>query len=482
MNKKIILILIVLFSLFLYSCSEKNISTEAEDQSSVISENHVKETLEAESPYTGQIYLYGEEHGVTAIIDKEYELWYDYYHNHEMRHLFIEASYCSAGFLNLWMQAEDDDLLDRLFVEKTNTAASHEDYKNFYKKIKSECPETIFHGTDVAHQYHSTGKRYLEYLEANNQKDSAEYKIAKDVIEQGELFSNSRSSTYRENMMVKNFIRELDALTQESIMGIYGSAHTGLDDFDYSGQVKSMANQLNDLYPNQIVSEDLIYLAKNIEPERVDQIEVNGKMYQASYYGKHSLDTFKEYKYREFWRLEDAYDDFKDFMLKENVLPESNYPMTIEKAQVFVVDYTLTDGSIKRTYLRVDGYVWRNMLTSVEMSLNAMDKMSQALRVDDVQIGDKTYEASYFGQKEFKDFYSYKSIEYWRVEDAYDDLKNIVSDGSSYFVNNLPFEVEIGQVFILDITLPDETVHKWYGRYDGVDKNGMMFLIGFMPE
>lgn len=35
------------------------------------------------------IYLYGETHGDKKIIEKELELWHDFYHNHGMRHLFI---------------------------------------------------------------------------------------------------------------------------------------------------------------------------------------------------------------------------------------------------------------------------------------------------------------------------------------------------------------------------------------------------------
>ena len=48
-------------------------------------------------PIIGEIYLYGETHGVEAILDKELELWNEYYyHNNGFRHLFIEFGYCSA--------------------------------------------------------------------------------------------------------------------------------------------------------------------------------------------------------------------------------------------------------------------------------------------------------------------------------------------------------------------------------------------------
>lgn len=60
----------------------------------------------------GKIYLYGERHGIESILDAEFDLWYDYYHNDGMRHLFIESSYYAGELLNLWMKSEDDQILD----------------------------------------------------------------------------------------------------------------------------------------------------------------------------------------------------------------------------------------------------------------------------------------------------------------------------------------------------------------------------------
>ncbi|MBU5427595.1 hypothetical protein KQI41_14495 [Tissierella pigra] len=42
-----------------------------------------------------------------------------------------------------------------------------------------------------------------------------------------------------------------------------------------------------------------------------------------------------------------------------------DYPMLIETGQVFVIDYTKTDGSVERLYYRSDGYIW-NGLPSTE--------------------------------------------------------------------------------------------------------------------
>lgn len=125
--------------------------------------NHVKNGPK------GEIYLYGEEHSKQSILDKELSIWGEYYEK-GMRDLFVEFPYTDAQFLNLWMQADDDELLDLQFKDWEGTAGGTEVEKNFLKQIKEQYPETVFHGTDVGHTWERTGPRYLAYLEANGQK------------------------------------------------------------------------------------------------------------------------------------------------------------------------------------------------------------------------------------------------------------------------------------------------------------------------
>jgi hypothetical protein len=333
--------------------------------------NSIKQSYKAISPQQsdGQIYLYGEEHGVDKILDKEFELWYEYYHKQDMRHLFVELPYYTAEFLNIWMQSDNNIILDELYSDWTGTASHNLNVKEFYDKIKNQCPETIFHGTDVGHQYDTTGERFLRYLQSNNKEDSEQYLLTKEIIEQGKNYYRDRDDVYRENMMVANFIPKFDKLSGESIMGIYGAAHTGLEVMDYTNSVPCMANQLKKCYGDNIHSEDLSNWAKDIEPSRVDTIKVDGKDYKASYFGKQNLAGFKDYAYREIWCLENAYEDFVDRPKTQDVLPYKYYPMLIETGQVFVINYTKTDGSILRRYYRSDGSVWNNMLTTEEFTV-----------------------------------------------------------------------------------------------------------------
>lgn len=316
---------------------------------------------------TGQIYLYGEYHGIEKILKKELEIWGEYYSKNNMRHLFIELPYYNAEFLNLWMKSDNDDILEEMYNDWKGTASYSSHVKDFYKKIKSQYPETIFHGTDVGHQYNTTGERFLKYLKDNNLENTEQYILTQQTIDQGKYFYSRSDDSYRENKMVENLIREFDKLKDENVMGIYGSAHTVFDAMGYkSDSVLNMATQLKERYGDNIYSEDLSWISKDIEPLRVDIITINQKDYEASYFGKQDLTGFKNYASSELWRLENAYEDFKDNKKSGNVLPYNNYPMLIEKGQVFIIKFEMTDGTVSTLYYRSDGYIWEGMESTEE--------------------------------------------------------------------------------------------------------------------
>lgn len=318
----------------------------------------------------GKIYLYGEHHGVEKILEKELELWNKYYHQENMRHLFVELPSYSTEFLNLWMESDSDDILEELYNDWKGTAGYNSHTKEFYKEIKKNYPETIFHGTDVGHQYNTTGKRFLKYLDDNNLKSSDKYLLVEETIEQGRYYYEHSDDIYRENKMVENFIHEFDKLKDENIMGIYGAAHTSFDSMDYvTNSIPCMAKQLKERYGEAIYSEDLSFLIKEIEPIRIDIVTINGKDYEASYFGKQDLIGFKGYSYREFWRLENSYDYFKNQKKTGDVLPYNNYPMLIDTGQIFAINYTKIDGSVEIKYYRSDGRIWKGMASTEEFTI-----------------------------------------------------------------------------------------------------------------
>lgn len=330
-----------------------------------------------DSSESGQILLYGEAHANEDIIATEYELWRDNYMSNNMRHLFIEVSYSHAQFLNLWMKSENDEILDQLFLNIEGTLASSQLYRDFYKKIKEECPETIFHGTDIGHQYDSTGDQYLKYLEQNGLKYSEEYRRALRDNEQGVYYynhlENAMDEIYRENKMAENFAAAYNALDGASVMGIYGAAHTVEGYILNDGVTLNMITQLLERYGGRIRSEDLSLIAmEDVLPTKVDKMTVNGKEYDASYFGEQDLTELVEgLSSRRFWRLENAFEDFKalpktsDIFPEGDVLPYNNYPMLIESGQVFAIEYTKTDGTKQMLFYISDGTIWNGIESTV---------------------------------------------------------------------------------------------------------------------
>ena len=318
---------------------------------------------------SGHIYLYGEAHGDEVMLNEELELWRDYYINDNMRHLFIEADYYIAEYLNLWMQSDSDEIFDEIFADWSDTLANNPNTKKLYKSIKSECPETIFHGIDVGLFHSTSGKRYLEYLEANGLEDSEQYLLAQETIEQGKAFRSDNTlencdNLYRENKLAENFIREFDKLDGESVMGIFGAAHTGLDALDFTGHIPCMGAQLRERYGDAVQAYGHNMLLQ--EPIRFDNLTIGEKEYTAAYYGTKRLHFNDEYNFMEIWRLEDAYDDFKDMQIVECKFPYRDFPMHVDEGQIFVIDFTKDDDSVVREYHRSDGDYFDSMPATTE--------------------------------------------------------------------------------------------------------------------
>lgn len=198
-----------------------------------------------------KIRLYGEAHGSELYYGIEFHQWQAYY-DQGYRNLFLEIPYYSAAFLNLWMQADQDEILNQLYAELRGTQSGVQPYYAFLKKIKANCPETVFYGTDVGHQNQTTGARYLAYLEASGQRLSVAYQKTLACIRQGEEYraddaGNTGLSAVREGYLVKNFIECYDEVGG-NVMGIYGSYHTELQN------PERMAGQLRAYYGDIISS------------------------------------------------------------------------------------------------------------------------------------------------------------------------------------------------------------------------------------
>ncbi|MCL2007016.1 MAG: hypothetical protein FWG77_02925 [Treponema sp.] len=339
---------------------------------SQITENSI---TQRSGPAERRIHLFGEIHGLAAHVNRQLELWEHYYTNYNLRHLFLEMPYFTAEFLNVWMKEEDDDIIEDIFSDLWGTALFTAANLEFFRTIKLEFPETIFHGTDIGHQYLTTGTRFLDYLRQSGKEDSEQFRLTVEAIDQGRRFyvDSGGSHSLRVDMMVENFIREFDSLDNESIMSaFYGAAHASLGNYPaYLGSGVTMASRLRQRYGVIVNTTSLSNQTIQTLVGTPDVLFVGGKEYTATYFGGQNLSARTTgYLSREFWRLENAYDDFKDNPLTGELLPFNNYPMLVETGQVFAVLYVLRDGSDQMMYYRAGGRVWRNIDTTEEFIID----------------------------------------------------------------------------------------------------------------
>ncbi len=204
-----------------------------------------------------------------------------------------------------------------------------------------------------------------------------------------------------------------------------------------------------------------------LEAMKKDYIAINGKEYKASYFGEMDMSPWsKVYIKRKYWRLENAYDDFKDKPRLSEVLPYSNYPpINIEIGQVFVIDYYIDDDTAVRKFYIADGTVWENMPCTCEFAPASL----RPIRVDKIAVCGNEYDASYFGEEDMSDWSDYANKrEYWRLENTEGQFENCERLSNLLPYNNYPpIEIEIGQVFVIDYHTKSGTIDRKYYIADG---------------
>lgn len=340
MKKRVLPFLIILITLSAnLSCSNKN----------TIPENPL-------------IYLIGETHSQPEIIKRELELWQHYYKDEGFRHFFLEVGYCQGLILNEWMKSDSNELLARMFEDLKGTAFYTQEEIDFFKEIKRTCPGTIFHGTDVGHQFETTGTWYLERMGKKELQNTEDYKLVIENNQQAVKFYEKQDANLREKYMAENFIREYNKLPEGTkIMGVYGSAHTGINSKNITGRVDSMAKQINKYYKKArnsqlIYTQDLSEIQSEKEPVSVTTVTIGDKEYKASYFGKSNLKGLvKGYNSREFYRIESDKEDFNKSKTTYDYLPYNNFPTAIHLNDVYLIIYEKENGSIKKKLYRANG-------------------------------------------------------------------------------------------------------------------------------
>jgi len=427
---------------------------------------------------TGEILLYGEYHNSASHHAQELALWQDWYAK-GMRHLFVELGEPTAQLLNRWMAAEDDSLWETIYGNWEGTATHNRFSKEFYEQVKATCPETVFHGFDVEHQFESNGALYLQMLEDEGQKDSDEYKFASATMEQAKEFyakggNTPESTLYRESVMAENFIAQYDTLDGLSVMAIAGAAHVDEEIFqntDNRADMDIMAKLLQDHYGDSVTVTCAVLDAD--VPARTDTLTINGKEYQAEYFGEEDTSEWLEgCESREFWHVLDAYEDMSSWHVTSNGLPASDYPMTITAGEIYAV-----------LYHKDDGDDWWYAISEEDAEYGIMTKgitPNTAARVDTLTINGKEYQAEYFGEEDVSGWLDgCKSREFWHVIDGYADFSQWTQTNDWLPASNYPMSLNANDSYA--VLYHYNSGDQWWYAFSEADAEYGIMTKGVRP-
>ncbi len=360
--KKVRYLISLLLVLTLILCACGNTADKTSKEENVITgeenrtDNEGTEENNVEKLKPG-ILLCGEMHSDQTCIDNELKRWGEFYAK-GARHLFMEQTYALIGYINEWMHVDSDDILEEVFADLTGTAACSPQMMDFFRRIKKDYPETIFHSTDIGHQYASTGARYVKKLEDEGKKDTEEYKRAVENNESGEKFyaignyETIESANFREQKMVEYFIKEYEALSDEFVMGIYGWGHMEIESTHcYCGSDPQLVNQLIDKYGDLVQVEGMTW----IDPVSTEKVVINGKEYDAEYYGEFDISAYglDIEKYR-IWKIDNAYEDLKNSPSYDDYFYVCDCPFKVQDNEIYLIEYIYFGGEIERIAYKSD--------------------------------------------------------------------------------------------------------------------------------
>ncbi len=91
-----------------------------------------------------------------------------------------------------------------------------------------------------------------------------------------------------------------------------------------------------------------------LSPESTNSFTLDGKTYKAFYCGSQDVSDYSDYVCRNFFRIEDAYDDVKDFSKAGDLILYNDYPCPVKVGQVYRVEYLSKKGKVFVEYFRSD--------------------------------------------------------------------------------------------------------------------------------
>ena len=332
--------------------------------------------------FNGTAHFYGELHGDPQLIAFQLARWGYYYENHGMRHLLMELPFFSAAFLNVWMQADDDSILDAWLADIRGTAMDVSYTRDFLVAIKANYPETVFHGTDVGHQQ-GQGVRFLAHLRSEGLEGTEIYEQTLLNMAQGRRH-RAEEGTHISRVTDKfdNIVEVLNSLPNENIMGaFFGIAHMSLGYYDgliAPGQL-TVAQRLVDQFGDQIQIRDITPYRVRPAAIMLDEvvgtpvrITVEGIVFDAKYYGTDGPLEFAIGRFhRLFFRLDDGYEHFSEHERNGDFLPHhENFLMPVGEDEVFLTLLRFMDGTELPLFYRTSQELFRGLPTTVGFAVD----------------------------------------------------------------------------------------------------------------
>ena len=100
-----------------------------------------------------------------------------------------------------------------------------------------------------------------------------------------------------------------------------------------------------------------------------------------------------------------------------------------------------------------------------------------------IEVNGTVYSATYYGYQDTRSFSDeYQYLQYYCLENAYDDFKDAPTMPNFIPYNSYPKEVEVGQVFVVDCTTYEGTIERKFLRSDGKYWNDMPITQEFLPN
>lgn len=149
-------------------------------------------------------------------------------------------------------------------------------------------------------------------------------------------------------------------------MAIFGNAHVSYDQVTMESQTyTSLAKLLSDHFDDRVVRTDLSdALLNDLLEDAIsyDEMIIGDKTYQVAYYGNNEFTGNEMILSYDYFRVIDAFEDFKDYPQSDGIIYPHSYPMKLSDQEIYLIVahikdqttmnyYTITNGVYESGYL-----------------------------------------------------------------------------------------------------------------------------------